>query len=145
MSIVDTFRALDAEICGGDLERAAAYLADDFMFVGATPQPLDKQAAIGLWRTMRQAFPDFNHNTTDVVARNGKLYAAVAVSGTHRGELRVPGLPPIPASGKPVQLPREPIQLSYRGNQFTEWVVEQVPDGGLRGVLNQIGASVPAL
>lgn len=145
MSITERFQAMDKEIIGGgDLAKAGEYMADDFVFAGATPQPLDKQSALGFWAGVRTAFPDFKHNTSDFEERDGKLFATVAVSGTHLGDLNIPGLPAIPPTGKKVQLPRERIELSYRGDLFTEWLVEEVPNGGIRGILGQIGVAVPA-
>jgi predicted ester cyclase len=145
MSITERFEAMNKQIIsGGDLQKAGEYMADDFVFAGATPQPLGKDAVLGFWAGVRQAFPDFDHNVEDLVERDGKLYGTVAVSGTHLGDLNVPGLPTIPPTGKKVQLPRERIELSYRGDLFTEWLVEEVPNGGIKGILSQIGVAVPA-
>src|SRR5262245_55751120 len=62
MGAADVVAGLDREICGGDLRKAAEYLADDFQFVGAAPEPLGRDEALGLWQTLRAAMPDFNHN-----------------------------------------------------------------------------------
>ena len=62
MNALDIVTKLDKEICGGELAKAAAYLADDFRFVGVAPQPLNKAEALGVWATIRAALPDFSHN-----------------------------------------------------------------------------------
>ncbi len=139
MGALDTVKALDGEISGGDLRKAAGYLADDFQFLGVAPEPLGKNEALGVWTAMRAALPDFNHNLCDLREASNMVYATVEVTGTHTGTLHVPGAPELPATGRAMHNPPERIAITVRNGQVTRWEVEQVPGGGVAGVLGQLG------
>ena len=93
MNALDIVTKLDKEICGGELAKAAAFLADDFHFVGVTPQPLNKAEALGVWATIRAALPDFSHNMRVVRDASSIVYATVEAGGTHTGTLSIPNAP----------------------------------------------------
>ena len=42
-------------------------------------------------------------------------------------------------SGRKLKNPVERIAITVRNGKVTEWTVEQVPGGGLAGVLGQLG------
>jgi hypothetical protein len=134
-----TLKALDTEVSGGDLRKIGDYLDESFEFIGVGPQPLGKQQTIGLWSTIRAAFPDFNHNLAVTRESGSIVYATVEVTGTHTGTLRVPNGPTIAASSRKVRLPLERIAVTVREGKVTSWEIEHVPGGGLAGVLGQIG------
>ena len=139
MSAIDIVTKLDKEISGGDLKKAAEYLAEDFKFVGVGPQPFGKAEALGVWTTIRAALPDFNHNLHDLREAANIVYGVVEVTGTHTGTLAIPNGPTLPATGRSWQNPRERIAITVRNGKATEWAVEQVPGGGLSGLLGQLG------
>jgi hypothetical protein len=138
MGALDTVKALDSEISGGDLHKAADYLADDFKFIGVAPQPFGKQEALGLWTALRAALPDFNHNMRDLREAGNMVYAVVEVTGTHTGTLNVPGVVSLPASGRPLHNPAERIAITVRNGKAVEWEIEHTPGGGLSGILGQL-------
>jgi len=129
----------EKEISGGELGKAAGYLADDFKFVGAAPQPLNKDETLGLWATLRAAMPDFNHNLGSVREAGNLVYATVEVTGTHTATLSIPHGPTLAATGRRWQNPIERIAITVRNGKIAEWVVESVPGGGLAGLLGQLG------
>ena len=98
MNALEIVTKLDKEICGGELAKAATYLADDFRFVGVSPQPLNKDEALGLWATIRVAMPDFSHNM------RGQREAVNIVYATVEAGARTPG--PSPSRTVPPCLPR---------------------------------------
>lgn len=138
-STLETVRSLDAEISGGDLRKIADYLADDFQFLGVGPQPMGKAEAIGVWTTLRAALPDFNHNLANVREAGSIVYGTVEVTGTHTGTLQIPSGPTLPPTGRKVRNPVERIAITVRNGRVTSWEVEQVPGGGLAGLLGQLG------
>jgi len=139
MSAIDVIMKLDKEISGGDLKKAAEYLAEDFRFVGVGPQPLGRAEALGVWTTIRAGLPDFNHNLRDLREAANIVYGIVEVTGTHSGTLAIPNGPTLPATGRKLQNPRERVAITARNGKVTEWAVEQVPGGGLAGLLGQLG------
>jgi hypothetical protein len=129
----------DQEISGGELGKVAGYLADDFKFVGAAPQPLGKDQTLGLWATLRAGLPDFNHNLGNVREAGNIVYATVEVTGTHTATLSIPHGPTLPATGRKWQNPVERIAITVRDGKIAEWAVEAVPGGGVAGLLGQLG------
>ncbi len=138
MHALDLVMKLDKEISGGDLTKAAEYLADDFKFVGVAPEPLNKDQALGLWATARAGLPDFNHNLRNLREARNIVYATVEVTGTHTGTLAVPHGPTLPATQRRLQNPLERIAVTVRNGKVTEWNVERVPGGGVSGILGQL-------
>lgn len=129
----------DKEISGGELGKAAGYLAEDFRFVGVGPEPLNKDQTLGVWATIRAGVPDFNHNLRVVRDAGNIVYATVEVSGTHTATLSIPHGPTLPATGRKWQNPLERVAITVREGKIAEWVVESVPGGGLTGLLGQLG------
>ena len=138
MNALDIVMKLDKEISGGELGKAAAYLAEDFRFAGVTPQPLNKDEALGVWATLRAGLPDFNHNMRNLREAGNIVYATVEVTGTHTGTLSIPKGPTLPATARKWRNPLERIAITVRDGKATEWAVESVPGGGLAGLLGQI-------
>ncbi|HTQ03623.1 MAG TPA: nuclear transport factor 2 family protein [Polyangiaceae bacterium] len=138
MNPIDVVKKLNQEICGGDLGRAAEYMADGFRFVGAQPAPLGKGETLGVWTAMRTALPDFNHNLRDLREAGNIVYGVVEVTGTHEGSLVVPHGPTLAATGRKLRNPAERVAITVRDGKVTEWAIEQVPGGGVAGVLGQL-------
>lgn len=138
MGALDTVKALDKEISGGDVTKIAGYLADDFKFVGVAPVPLDRDHAVEMWTAIRTAMPDFNQNMSNHREANAMVYATVEVSGTHSGPLQVPGSPTLPPTGRRFRNPVERIAITVRNGKVAELAVEQVPGGGISGILGQL-------
>ena len=139
MGALDVVKKLEKEISGGDLKKAAEYLAEDFRFVGVGPQALGREEALGVWTTLRAALPDFDHNLRDLREAANIVYGVVEVTGNHTGTLAIPHGPTLPATGRKLQNPRERVAITVRNGKVTEWSVEQVPGGGLSGILGQLG------
>jgi hypothetical protein len=138
MNALDIVTKLDKEICGGELAKAATYLAEDFRFVGVSPQPLDKAGALGVWATIRAALPDFSHNMRNLRETANIVYATVEAGGTHTGTLSIPDGPTVPATRRKWQNPLERIAITVRDGKVKEWAVESVPGGGISGLLGQL-------
>jgi hypothetical protein len=138
MSALDIVTKLDKEICGGELAKAAAYLADDFRFVGVGPHPLSKAEALGVWATIRAGVPDFSHNMSNLRETANVVYATVEAGGTHTGTLAIPNGPTVPATSRTWRNPLERIAITVRDGKVKEWAVESVPGGGLAGLLGQL-------
>jgi hypothetical protein len=138
MSAIDIVKALDGQLSGGDLRKAGDYLADDFKFVGVGPEPLGKEESLGMWRSIRAALPDFNHNMANFREAYNLVYATVEVTGTHTGTFAVPGGPQLAPTNHKLRNPVERVAITVRKGKVSEWAVEHVPGGGLSGILGQL-------
>ncbi len=138
MNPINVLMSLEKEISGGDLAKAAAYMAEDFKFVGVGPEALNKDQTLGVWATLRAALPDFNHNLRNLREAGNVVYGTVEVTGTHTGTFAMPHGPTLPATGRRFQNPLERVAITIKNGKVAQWMVESVPGGGLSGVLGQL-------
>ncbi|MCL4487315.1 MAG: nuclear transport factor 2 family protein [Chloroflexi bacterium] len=128
-----------------DWDAAMGLLTDDFRFSGAVPQPITAQEWIGVHRALANAMPDLRFNYVAGQGDEKSAEGTVALTGTNTGALNLPlpGLPKVPATGKRIALPKEHVQMTARGDKLSNYEVEAVPDGGVPGILKQMGVAVP--
>ncbi len=124
---------------------AQSFLADDFTLSGATPEPVDGAAFLGVHRALAKAMPDLRFNYAALRGDDGSAEGIVQITGTNTGELALPmpGLPQVPATGRKITNPKEHVWIKSRGDKLINWQVEVVPDGGVLGILKQMGVAVP--
>jgi hypothetical protein len=146
MGKVDTVKALVDAIEAQEWSKATSYLTEDFTFSGAVPQPISGEQWMGVHRALAAAFSDFDLHFQEAREESGKVFGKVQLSGDHTGELRlpIPGIPVVPATGKHFSLPAEPVIVSFRDEKIANYAVEFVPDSGIPGILQQIGAASEA-
>lgn len=146
MNAVETVRAILGAIEACDWERARGYLADDFTFGGAVPELIGPDAWLGVHRAFAAAMPDFAFNARGIHEEGGAVVGQMQLTGTQTRELAlpVPGIAPIPPTGKRVSLPVETITATLRNDKVASFVVSEVAGGGLPGILAQLGATIPA-
>src|SRR5215831_12892759 len=143
----ETVQAFSTALEAHDFEKAASYLSDDFVLSGPIPQPLGKHEFIAVQTAFENAFQDWSFNSHDEVEQGDKVVAAVQITGTHTHDLvlPMPGMPPIPATGKRVSLPQERITFTFKGDKIAGLTSDNVPGGGVPGVLAQIGVPLPPM
>lgn len=147
MSKVDTARAFSEALEARDFNKAGSYLTDDFVFAGPVPQPIGKQEFIAVQSAFEDAFPDWAFNSHDEVEQGDLVTAAVQITGTHSRDLvlPMPGMPPIPATGKRVSLPEEHLTFTFKGDKIASLTSDNTPGGGVPGILAQIGVPLPPM
>lgn len=138
MNPINVVMSLDKEISGGDLAKAADFMADDFKFVGVGPEPFGKDQTLGVWATLRAGVPDFNHNLRNLREAGNIVYGTVEVTGTHTGTLSIPHGPTLSPTGRHLQNPLERVAITVRDGKAVEWTVESVPGGGVAGIIGQL-------
>jgi hypothetical protein len=129
----------------GDFETGSRYFADDMTFSGPVPEPISKDAFLNLHRAMLGAAPDWRFNFNMTGEEGDTVIGKVQVEGTQTGALApvLPGLPTIPATGRSFKNPVEGIEIVCRGGLIHAIKAEQVPNGGVAGILKQIGVELP--
>jgi hypothetical protein len=125
-----------------DFNGAGSLLSRDFQFTGVTPTPVDGEKYVQLHRELLAGFPDWNYNFKFEREDGNIVRGTVAISGTHTGTINptfMPGVPPITATGKKVKLPKEMLTITVRNGLISKIDVEKVPNGGVTGILSQLG------
>jgi len=124
---------------------ALSLLSEDFVFSGATPVPLTKHQWVGVIEALTAAMPDFSFDYKLVKANGSDVVGTVELIGTQMGELALPmpGAPRVPPTGKKVHLPEEGVELTVHNGQITSLQVANLPNGGVPGILKQLGVPLP--
>ena len=96
-------------------------------------------------RAFAAAMPDITVNYIPGGESYGVVHGSVQLSGTHthKLDLRLPGVPSVPATGKRITLPRERVDIAVERGKMMVLQVEILPDGGLMGILAQMGVALP--
>ena len=147
MTKTEAVRAFSVALEAREFEKAASYLADDFVLSGPVPQPIGKQEFIAVQAAFENAFEDWSFNSHGEVEQGDKVISAVQITGTHTRDLVVPipGMPTIPATHKKVSLPEEHLEFTFKGDKIVSLTSDNVPGGGVPGVLQQIGVPLPPM
>jgi len=142
--IVKTFMTA---LQSGNSEVAAEQMADEFVGSGLTAQPLDKGTFLAMQSRLNDAIPDFSYNLHDLHEQDGQVDAFIHITGTNTNDLELPtfGIPVIRATGLAVDLAEVHSEYILQGGKIVEMRVEDVPGGGLPGLLQQVGKELPVL
>jgi len=124
---------------------ALSLLSEDFVFSGATPVPLNKHQYVSTMEALAAAMPDFSFGYKLVKVNGSDVEATLELTGTQTADLvlPIPGIPRVPATGKKVHLPKEKVELTTRNGLLTSFKVENTPNGGVTGILQQLGVALP--
>jgi predicted ester cyclase len=147
MTKTETVKAFAAALEAREFDKAASYLTDDFIFSGPMPQPIGTREFIAVQSAFEDAFQDWSFNSHDEIEEGDKVVAAVQITGTQTRDLvlPMPGMPTIPATNKKVSLPEEHLEFTFTGDKISLLTSDNVPGGGVPGVLQQIGVSLPTM
>jgi predicted ester cyclase len=124
----------------GDFQTAKSMLADDFQFSGPIPEPIDKEAWLGMSSNLKTAFPDLNYHFK-VIGTEGDVVRVISqLSGTHTGSLDLTNMNMgvIPATDKAFSAKHEKTKVTVKDNKITSWVVEPTEGAGLMAILSQL-------
>jgi predicted ester cyclase len=127
-----------------DVDRIAGTVAADLAFVTATAI-LNKGQFLQMLRALYTGFPDWHYDHDEPEIRGNVLAVKWRQGGTHTGTFALPGLAPVLATGRTVEIPEHYFFYRVRGEQIVEIRPEPVPGGAPRGILEQIGVQLPPL
>lgn len=147
MNAIEMIKSGLAAMESGQPGKMSEIFSDDMVFAGPVPQPIGKREFIAIQSAMVAAMPDWKFNTTDLKQEGDQVTATFQITGTQTRELNLPmpGFPKLPATGKHVSLPKEPITITLKGDKITRLESAVVPGGGVPGVLAQLGVQMPHL
>jgi predicted ester cyclase len=143
----ETVETLLDSIQKGDLEIAESMLADDFQFSGPVPEPINKEAWLGMSSSLMTAFPNLDYHFR-VIGTEGEVVRTTSqLSGTHTGSLDLTGMNMgvIPATNKTFVATREKTKITVKENKITAWDVEPTQGAGVIAILKQLDVEMPAV
>ena len=142
----ETVQALMDAVQKGDLETAGSMLADDFQFSGPTPEPINKEAWLGMSSSLRTAFPDLDYHFKVIGTEGDMVRATSQWTGTHSGSLDLTSINKgvVPATNKSFVANRDKTKITVRENKITAWAVEPTQGAGVMEILKQLDIGTPA-
>jgi predicted ester cyclase len=137
----ETVQALMDAVQKGNFESAKTMLADDFQFSGPVPEPINKEAWLGMSASLKAAFPDLNYHFKVIGAQGDVVRSTTQLSGTHSGsfDLTNMNMGVIPATHKAFSVKLEKTRVTVKENKITSWAVEPTEGAGLMAILGQLG------
>lgn len=141
----ETVQTLLDSIQKGDFVHARTLLADDFQFSGPVPEPMNREAWLGISASLKTAFPDLDYHFNVIGADDDVVKTTSQLSGTHRGsfDLTNMNMGVIPATNKNFDAKLEKTKITVKDNKITSWAVEPTEGAGLKAILGQLGIAVP--
>jgi hypothetical protein len=111
---------------------------------GVGPSTLNRTEFLNVHRSLNTGLPDFSFNHRIVKESGEQVEVKVRLTGTHKKDMHppIPGLGTIKATNKQVRMPEENVSVTVKNNKITKVLLQQVPGGGLPGLLKQIGVDV---
>jgi predicted ester cyclase len=143
----ETVQALMDSIQKGDFETAKSMLADDFIFSGSVPEPINKEAWLEMSSILKTAFPDLNYHFKVIGAEGDVVKAISQLSGTHTGSFDLTNMHMgiIPATDKTFSARHEKTKLTVKDDKITAWAVEPTEGAGLKAILDQLDVPLPTV
>ena len=137
----ETVQALMDSVQKGDFESAKTMLADDFQFSGPVPEPINKEAWLGMSASLKAAFPDLDYHFKVIGAEGDIVRSTTQLSGTHSGsfDLTNMNMGVIHATHKAFSAKLEKTRVTVKENKITSWAVEPTEGAGLMAILGQLG------
>jgi hypothetical protein len=118
---------------------------DDMTLIGPMPQPLPRDEYLGLMNAIVSAAPDWKFNSRDFALEDDTVHVTVGITGTQTNTLPplMPGMSPLPPTNKRFTLPEEHLEISVRGGKIRSVHAYIPPNGGIPGMLAQLGVKFP--
>ena len=131
----------------GDFEKVKSLLSDDFQFSGPIPEPVNREAWLGMSSSLKTAFPDLDYRFKVIGADDDVVKTTAQLSGTHSGsfDLTNMNMGVIPATHKAFSAKLEKAKITVKENKITSWAVEPTQGAGLNAILDQLGVKLPTM
>ena len=130
-----------------DFEKAKSFLSDDFQFSGPVPEPVNRDAWLGMSMSLKKAFPNLEYHFHVEGADGNVVKLGAQLKGAHSGDLDLTSMNMgvIPATNKSFANPHEHGKITVKDDKIVSWVVEPTEGGGLMGILGKLGVNLPTM
>jgi len=130
-----------------DANALASYLSDDVLCQHILPQTIGKAQLLAFMDALTTAFPNWSFNghvlhEESLAEHSWSVLLVTRVTGTHTGDLILPTLPVIPATGMTIALPYRHLEYLVIGDTITAITADFSPSG-LEEILAQLGMELP--
>ncbi len=127
-----------------DVAGIAETVSEDLAFVTLN-KTLTKDQFLQMLRALYAGFPDWHYDHDPPELRDETIAVKWRQGGTHTGIFALPGIAPVPAIGRTVQIPAHYFFYQVQDDRIIEIRPEPVRGGAPGGILEQIGITSPPL
>jgi hypothetical protein len=131
-----------------DIEKATVDKSDyteDMTLIGPLPQPVPRDEYLSLMGAIVSASPDWNFHARDFAVADHIVHLTVGITGTQTKTLPplMPGMSALPPTNKKFVLPEEHLEITINGGKIAAIRAYMPANGGIPGMLAQLGAPLP--
>ena len=149
MDDIDIVKAYYVALDSTDMEKVDQYLSDQYQLVDFTPQPMDKEAMLGLMTHLKAALPNLSHSLSNIRLDGNVVKVTVQLSGTNSGhlDLREMGIGVVERTKKFIIFPNGNYEFTLiSGKIIVERDVSpKSPNRRMSGMLKAMDVNVAAL
>jgi predicted ester cyclase len=140
MGAIETAQAFTDAFNAQQWDVAARFLTNDCTFSGDTPQVIDWQRFVALYKQWFAAAPDYHIALEQVRKEGGAVVGVARFTGTHTETLDLLGvIPPVPATGIHFT-ETDNFTTTMRGDKIA--AIKSVTMPGTQDILQQLGVSM---
>ena len=128
-------------------DKLKAMLTPDAMASGGVlPKPMPAMEAMKVMGGLTTAFPDLKFEIQQVTVNGNQATVKAMWMGTNTGplDLGMPGMAPIPATGKKVSV-KDAYTVTVKGDKVSHFRVDSPVDGGIPAAMMQLGVKMPGM
>ncbi len=116
------------------------------LVLGVLPQAMPAMDAFKMVGGLNSGFPDLEFEVQQVTVNGNQAAVKAKVSGTTTTTLSLPmpGMPPIPPTGKKVSVP-DVFVVTVQGDKVSQMKVDSPADGGMPAMLAQLSVKMPGM
>lgn len=149
MDDIDIVKAYYTALDSTDMEKVDQYLSDQYQLVDFTPQPMDKEAMLGLMTHLKAALPNLSHSLSNLRLDGSVVKVTVQLSGTNSGhlDLREMGIGVVERTKKFIIFPNGNYEFTLNSGKITieRDVSPKSPNRRMSGMLKAMDVNVAAL
>jgi hypothetical protein len=136
---IDLAKEFFKAIENNEYDKLANNLADNFVFEGPVPEPLNKEQYLAFVKNLMGAFSELKYQPVNFKEEGNQVTCDVELTGKHTSELRMPNMDPIPATNKVFVLPKEPVTSTLNDEGKVTKIHASVSEsGGVMGIVKQL-------
>ena len=147
MSTIETVQNFITALEDNRDDEVTGVLHSQFMFTGWTPKPLNKTDFLTTMKELKAGIPSLMFNLHNLAEQGNTVTGSIQIAGYQSDSFSISALslPPVPQMARSISLPVEDVSFELNGDTITRWNVHHVTDGGISGLLHQLGIDAPII
>jgi hypothetical protein len=141
MTILARMKTAIDDLRTGNVDTYLDMLAEDYRLeVNGQPTPVNREVAGMLLRALKQAVPDLDLGITNLrQVDDDKVVFDTRITGTHRGVMALPGIPPSPPTERSIKGDPQTATFWFKNGKLVREEIVTPPGSDPMSVYKQLG------